>query len=379
MKVDNSLKFIIDFDKRLFDFINNQRLNEPYLFLSPNNRANQESLFFERLAAGASYEPSFEYDDLGFEQEINTLNSFKEEIKLAKLDEFFNKLRGFYIDKIDEIILFAKLIESRGTNKFNNYSIQAYGSPTKKDFLLAFFIAKIYYYYGVIGKFFKKRYLSRDDIYLYFKSFFFKKNMIGWKLEFDDGLLSTAVLISHEKKVVLNGRHSFTKQEIMMLIRHELGVHALRNIEGGKVLDLFAFGFAKYDFLEEGLATYKEFGFYNPLDVLIGPALKLIAVYKANNLSFFETYSYLKKLTSNSQLSFDLTLRAKRGTEFNVGAYTKDFLYFKGYTKLLVLTLKNIFNPFFINSLSIGKIGFGEIKDLDYLRKIKKLILNKRN
>jgi len=376
MDKPNNFGNIKKFDEEFYQTLTKYRLNENYLFLNPDNFNEEKDKFLINFKSKKKYNPNFSYNreiNKRFNQReviqnIKNLHSKLNKIEFLKENLFLKKI---YLRKISEALIFTNLINSINKKEFTLNSIKAYGKPKSSEFLLAQLIIKM----KNVKKYFlnkNEKKISKQEISNLFKKYIESEDLNEWRLIFSKNILSVAVTICKEKKIILNDNKTHTKKEIIKLLHHELGTHAKRFENGGSILKIFSLGVKNYDLLEEGLATFSELKAGNILDTLYTPAIKLCSIYYALNNDFYQTMKKTIKLTKNIEISFDYTMRAKRGTYKNKGAYTKDQLYFKGFLKTTKYLLRNFYNDKAINRLLIGKISFHEIKNINKIKKIKK-------
>lgn len=370
----NNLDFkkkIIELDDSFTKFVISELINEPYVYFIPTNKLEEETKFFNALVQGLKYEPKFKYDKKLVSHILKKLKEYRLQFNQLNYPEDLDHLKMLYIKKIDELIIFTKMIGAINQKKFTQLSYQAYGVPSSFLYYLATGVVFMTRTFESFQLFKKKTYLTNAEILKSFNSFCIKYGFDDWTLEFSSEILSTAFILPSNKKVILRDSLKYDASDILMLFKHELGVHGKRHVNGKKILGLFSFGLAKYDEQEEGLATFQELGFYNPLKVIFMPALKVIAVRTALNKNFYETFKKIYNLTGDVDNSFSLAMRTKRGVFNNQGAYTKDCLYFSGFLKMLKYYFKSGCRSSKIDDLFIGKISFDELNKLDELKNMK--------
>ncbi len=132
---------------------------------------------------------------------------------------------------------------------------------------------------------------------------------------------------------------------------------------------LFQRGLADYLATEEGLAVYNqertEFG---ETEKKYWPASSVVGIYRAMYGSFADVYAELVKLGFSMDRAWKVALKAKRGLAdtSKPGAFTKDFVYFKGHRMILDFIEKGGD----LRNLYYGKIN---MNDLDIVKKVKGL------
>lgn len=348
------------YEREFVDFVEGSLINEPYTFFNPINWEYEKKIFFEKWAKGKNYEPNFEYKKVDVEKYFEKLDHYYDLFSKIKNRE----LSSLYCDKINELRIFLNTIKYAGTKNFTKFSQEAYGKPNFFNYILARIVVMLH------SSSPNENYISSKEISKLFTDFCEEKHISDWKLDFNDEIPSIAFINSKQRVLSINNRINHTKVDFVRLLRHEIGVHATRYYNGSKILSIFALGLARYDELEEGLATFNESGIKDFIDISYMPALKYIAVYHSLKNDFSKTYKLIYDLTGDKELSFSIVLRSKRGTKDNVGSYTKDALYFSGYLKVILL---NIYGKSKMDEAFIGKIGF---KDFNKIKKIMDYLTN---
>jgi len=315
-------------------------------YINPTNQKIEK----KRFLASSKYNPKFEYRKLDFNS-INMkkkLLSYKKELKNYK----DNNIAILLSKKIDKLLIWLSMLESRGTKNFTKYSLQYYGKPKRDLVAKAKNLVKI-----------KEKKLSATvssrDVVLYVKKKI-KSMKIDWKVKEKANIGARADCVTSEKTIYIKKGELFPKNELKKLVVHELGVHATRALNAKKQkYKIFLMGTANYEPTEEGLATIME----EKNNVLTKRTLKsyagrVIAIGLSLRKSFREVYNYLLKYFPYNQ-AYQLTMRAKRGLTNTAkpGAFTKDYIYLYGREKL-----KKVKN---IKPLFVGRIG---IDDLPYLK-----------
>lgn len=365
-------KDLLEVDKRLSILINKYRLNESYYFLVPTNVQKEKEQFNLNIKLKKKYEPNFTYklkvDRCNYETISRQIEEIKKDFDYIEFPKKYKFLKQIYYKKIKELHHFNRLISTIGKKGFTKSSKKCYGTPTRIEFVIAKTIIKIFR----IKKYFflNERNLTGKEIKQTFFEFQDKLKLDSWDILFSDNILSIAVLNSKDKIMTINKKEKFTNKQLRRLLFHELSVHAKRYENGRNNLKIFSQGTKGYDLLEEGLATYKELESGKIIDVLVLPSIKICAIYLALNNSFYDTYNKLCKITKDQHLALTYTLRAKRGTYKNKGAYTKDLIYFRGFFKVARYNLRNIYNFKNLNRLLIGKISFEDIKNIKEIKSI---------
>jgi hypothetical protein len=151
---------------------------------------------------------------------------------------------------------------------------------------------------------------------------------------------------------------SFRQRDLLSMLYHEIGTHALRRInyeEQPWFKKKKKFGFGEYLYTEEGLAAlHGLLPLAQPL--AFKQARLYVAVDLAQKHSFAEVFSRLADFQPNPEKRWSLVVRVKRGIMDTAqpGGYTKDLVYFQGMHETAQWLAANNFN---IASLYFGKIA----------------------
>ena len=143
-----------------------------------------------------------------------------------------------------------------------------------------------------------------------------------------------AILVVHKGDLVVDATLRIPAERVAPLVAHEVGVHVITRHNGRRQpLRLFESGFAHYDVLQEGLATFCEFlaGCLPPgrLRVLAARVVAAdLAVQREPIERIFEVLHRERGLPAEP--AFDVAVRAVRG-----GGLTKDAVYLECLRDLL--------------------------------------------
>ncbi len=138
-----------------------------------------------------------------------------------------------------------------------------------------------------------------------------------------------AILVVHQGDLVVDRTLSIPAERVRPLVAHEVGVHVITRHNGRRQpLQLFESGFAHYDVLQEGLATFCEYlaGCLPPTRLRV-LAARVVAADLAIRHEPLETIFHVLhgEHGLGAEPSFDVAVRAKRG-----GGLTKDAVYLEG-------------------------------------------------
>jgi uncharacterized protein (TIGR02421 family) len=169
-------------------------------------------------------------------------------------------------------------------------------------------------------------------------------------------MVSKGQLLVGKHAVVASGRVAATLQ-------HEVGTHMLTYYNGlAQPFQQLHAGLAEYEELQEGLAVFAEYlvGGLGPRRLRVLAARVLAAESVAEGADFAETY---RMLTGDHgfepSVAFSITMRVHRA-----GGYTKDVIYLRGLTRLLV----HLANGGDHEELLVGKVSLSQ---LDVIRELR--------
>jgi len=265
------------------------------------------------------------------------------------------KFKELYKDKIKESTNKLNMLESLGTLDFSDKSRKVYGYPDK------ILINKAYDLLDLKPNEKSESFNTQKAKKLLSEKL--KEMDLDWKIN-TKKLLGYALITPLKKTVTLSSNHVFTESTINRLAVHEVGTHGVRYLNG-KLQPLKIFkNFPGYIETEEGLASFTEelTGFLNN-NTLRRYAGRVVAVEYAQNHDLFETYVFLRNYFDRSN-ALHIAMRVKRGlpNSDSVGAFTKDYVYLKGF-----LDVKNYMKKNPLKLLYFGKVN------MNYVSLIKKL------
>lgn len=155
----------------------------------------------------------------------------------------------------------------------------------------------------------------------------------------------------------------FRKDDLLGMLYHEIGTHALRRINYeqqpwfGKKTE---YGFKNYLRTEEGLASLHSL-LPKSYKSAHKTALRYLAVNFAQNHSFSELWKFLGKYVQDIETRWMITIRQKRGMEdtSQPGGFSKDLVYFEGMVELAHWLQKHNFD---LESLYFGKLAVEDVE-----------------
>jgi uncharacterized protein (TIGR02421 family) len=333
-----------------------------YSRLTPVNRSEQKYLFFSELQKGKHFDPVYKYSTRGLRDPEAELLDIREAALLPGYDPF----RNILIRKSDALRDQCRMLKCQGKD-ISAISSRLFGKPEKEDveFSERILCNTSREVLETVTEDMTAREM-RDALSCMLQ----EKGISGWEVSFSDNIVSKLSVSGALKRIFVNPRFSYAEQELQRLKVHEIEVHVYRAMNGMlQGLDVFREGTAGYDGAEEGLAVYAEqasgcleidlrqYRFY---------AGRCIAVHKALQSSFFDTFLHLKHFFPD-EFAFRLTERAKRGmTDTSIpGAFTKDSCYIKGLNCVKQYLREK--REHGIKILFTGKVGFRDIEDLEIL------------
>jgi len=347
-----------ELDQRLIQIDNKIKL---LYHLRPINLESEKARFFKNF----SINPQFEYPDLKFDplELIEELN--KIELDNSPLGEIFEEKKSEILKKIE-------LLESIDEENFSNISIDLFGKPTPEDVESC---DKHIRDLNIKSLRKDQQNLSALDVKEIFEEVFKKYKLSSWKVKIKEGIVADCVAGKHNTLFVKSDSR-FSDKRIKSLIIHEIETHIL-TAENGKnqPYEIFNRGLANYLITQEGLAIYNvEQQDPEAFKQNYKPYLHVIAINKALQSSFVETFETLLKYGINMEEAFRSALKAKRGfcDTSRKGAFTKDYLYYNGH-KMIKQFIENHGD---IKELYIGKINIrdlGKIKLINGIVKAKHL------
>jgi uncharacterized protein (TIGR02421 family) len=313
--------------------------------INPVNAEEEKERFFSKRF----YNPQFQYAP--YRSSINALAEVLKNIRPddSVMGRLFEHTRLNYLTHIG-------MIKARGTDEFTYQSRKLYGSPDSFLGMNADVLVKLKIPEGR-----KEKPLTSDQVEKKLR-FAFMNYGFDWKVAQKDMIACAAVKTS-KKMLYIKKDSRFDSQFVKRLIVHEIGTHVVRFENGrSQPYKLFSRGFPGYLMTEEGLAVVNE-----ERNCCLNNALlktyagRVLAIRKALESSFYDTYRYMRRYFSK-EAAWRLTLRAKRGLGDTAepGALTKDMLYLKGYLKVK----EYIRRRGSLTSLYYGKLGIEHVNEL---------------
>lgn len=342
--------------------------------LNPLNLETEKAAFLR----DKKYNPQFVYPDLKFDP-----FRLRERLKSIVCDD--SVLGGIFKAKRDEILKKLSLVEHIGTDAFSYKSIELFGCPD--EVLLT---SAREYLKGKPARFLSDELnINCEQAVSILEGVLKKYGLVNWKVKVNESMVSDC-MAGKENILFIRKGAMFSDYRIKMLVVHEIETHVLTAENGNlQPYKIFGRGLAGYLETQEGLAVRnqtmlgdkdmefcirktaysKAQGFLALMERNYWPALSVLAVSEAFNKSFREVVDFVCNLGFSFDRAFRVAVKVKRGLEDTSlkGAFTKDYLYFKGFEAVKEFESKGGD----IKDLYIGKFN---LKDLELIRKVPNLV-----
>jgi len=322
--------------------------------LKPTNLKEENTKFL----LDPSYNPQFEYKILSFDP-----NNFYSRLKRLEFPD--SPIGILWEKKADEISRKIKLLESRDTPEFTQKSIALYGGPSEA--LVKEALAEI----ETMPKEFKdtgKAFTAKEAKKVFEKAIQ-DYGLKGWRVNLKEDLVSDAIA-GKENTILIRSGATFYEDRLKGTIAHEIETHSFTAMNGAlQPYKIFQRGLADYLTTEEGLAVYnQELTESSETIKKYWPASSVVGIYEAMKGSFVEVYQRIVELGFGSERAWRVALKAKRGIgdTSKPGAFTKDFVYYKGFKMVKDFVDKGGD----LKDLYYGKIN---LDDLETVKKVKGL------
>ncbi|MBU1151365.1 flavohemoglobin expression-modulating QEGLA motif protein, partial [Patescibacteria group bacterium] len=313
----------------------------------------------EKFKNNPTENPQFEYPQLKFDPvELIT------ELKDIKTDS--SPIGKAFEAKKEEIQNKIKLLENIDEESFTATSIKLFGKPSQEE------VDECQHALKEIPKTKEgeNSLYTADEAKKHFEEAFEKYGLKSWKIKIKDSMVADCVA-GKNNRLFIRKNAKFSLERIKSLIIHEIETHIL-TAQNGKLqpYEIFNTGLANYLETQEGLAMYNVSKQRHTPFIKNDKALThVIAISKALEGSFLEVYNEALKFGASPDTAFRSALKAKRGImdTSKRGAFTKDYIYYKGYKKIEQF----MENGGDLKDLYIGKFN---IDDIDTIKKIPGII-----
>lgn len=326
---------LVKLDKQLFQLARNFEILG---MINPVNIEAEKRKFFK---SNFQVNPSFRYKPL-------TINPFEFKSKVYRLNvEQIDDIhiKQVYADIIDAYSDKADMLANIGTEKFIYSSLRYFGEPSIRDIQNAQFLL----YCQELPSFENEEILDIQTVKKHFENegqnYGFK-----YKVEIVSNIASDVLVLNSKQMLQIKKTALFTKSKLNALLNHEVGVHMVTTKNAQmQPLNFLRLGLPRNTYTQEGLAIMSEMLCGNlTITRLHTLGLRVLAVKSlTDNNDFKTTYRHLlEQYAPDPDKLFYLVARVYRG-----GGFTKDFLYLRGFRRVLQMVSKNET----LNNLFLGK------------------------
>lgn len=329
----------------------------PLFWTKPLNLEEEKLKVFKN----PNYNPKFKYKKRPpsfFKKLEEKLESLK--FKDTPLDKIFKAKK----EELKKALILGRLL---GKENFTEASISLFGKPSKEILKIAKRKLK-----KIKFKEKEKAFLKTEIIKIAFKRRLNQYGLSNWEIKLKENLPSLATVVSKKNKIYLRKNIFLSKERVLAMIRHEIDCHVLKS-ENGKIqpYKIFFYGFPNYVETEEGHATYMTRKLPFKTKKRFFAPLRVILIDLALKSSFSTIFKEALKFGLNKNEAWRICSRIKRGLENTEkpGAFTKDWLYFKGYLKISEMIKRNQIDE---TILFLGKISLDFLKEIKEIKEIKK-------
>lgn len=315
----------------------------PFLGMNPLNSTSEKKRFFKR----PGYNPVFRYGKPP--SGADKLFAGIGELKLE--DNYINNL---LMKKLEKFKKTHAMIQSLGTDEFSFFSKEIFGVPDQ---------ALVDKSYEILGKESEKEEgeINSKQVVGVMKKVLEDFGLDKWVVSTKKMAANAAVSVA-SRKVYVKKNSRFPASFLKRVVVHEIGTHVFRGANGAKQPhEIFRTGLPGYLMTEEGMAVNaEEMNGVLKINTLRTYAGRAIAVHLSQKKSFREVFDELRKYFDDST-AWKVTLRAKRGLDdtSKPGAYTKDYLYLKGYYEVKKFLEEK--GDQGLKVLYYGRIGLGDV------------------
>ena len=322
--------------------------------LKPTNLIEENTKFL----LDPCYNPQFTYKSISFDP-----NNFYSRLKRLEFPD--SPIGILWEKKADEIVRKIHLIESRDTSEFTEKSIALYGGPSEA------LVQEALHEIESMPKEFKSKgkTLSAKEAKKVFEKAILDYGLKGWRVKLKEDLVSDAIA-GKENTILIRENAIFSEDRLKGTIAHEIETHAFTAMNGAlQPYKIFQRGLADYLTTEEGLAVFNQEKTESSETIKkYWPASSVVGIYEAMKGSFVDVYQRIIELGFGSERAWRVALKAKRGIgdTSQPGAFTKDFVYFKGHKMIKDFVAKG-------GDLRQLYYGKSNLEDLKIIKKVKGL------
>lgn len=327
-------------------------------FVNPQNVEQEKRKFFR---SKFTVNPAFRYKPLTIDP-----HGFKAKMYKLDVDRLEDvHIRQVYIDIIRSYTDKVDLLNTLGTENFLYNSLRYFGEPNPQDIANANFLL----YCDELPQFENEDYLEMAEVKARFKA---EGERYGFTYQVQEAkhIPSDALVINSKRLLLLKSGARFTPTRLNALLNHEIGVHMVTTMNAQvQPLKFLSLGLPRNTYTQEGLAIMSEM-LSGCLSItrLKELALRVLAVhYMVKGDDFKTTFLRLRdEHKVNDEKLFYLVTRVYRG-----GGFTKDYLYLKGFRKVLDMQANGVK----LDNLFLGKTTHTHLTILNEL--VDRKILNR--
>ena len=316
-KIDSS---ILKVDKELFSLLKGFEL---LASVNPINNLQEKKRFFKSKNTET---PNFKYNPIRvnpFDLKQQLSNLRVQDISDVTIRHLYESVINSYFDKID-------MLSTLDTPKFLYNSLRYFGRPSKKDLQNAHYFLHLP---EVSGEPKRSPSLGVEEAIISFKEGLSQYGFES-KIEKSKRVISQVMVLNAKKTILFRPDAKFTRSQINALVEHEIGVHMVTTMNSNtQKLNVFNLGLPVNTMTQEGLAILSEYLSGNiSMKRLKKLAYRVIIVdMMCNGADFIECFNFLvNDHNLDKDDAFSVVTRIFRG-----GGFTKDYLYFSGFVKIL--------------------------------------------
>ena len=287
--------------------------------LRPLNLESEKEKFFKN----PDINPKFEYPELKFDP-IELVD------QLDKIKTDGSTLGKIFGEKKEEISNKIRLLETMGEDEFSKTSIKLFGKPTEKEIHQA---EKFLKEADIAKQRQEEAMHSAQDAKKKFEETFEEYGLKSWKARIKETMVADCVA-GKNNRLFIKEDARFSRERIQSLIVHEIETHII-TAENGKLqpYEIFNRGLANYLTTQEGLAMWNvEKQRHTPFIENYKALCHVVTIHNCLEGSFSDAYKKAREFDIPKEQAFRSCLKAKRGfyDTSKKGAFTKDYIYFKG-------------------------------------------------
>jgi uncharacterized protein (TIGR02421 family) len=285
-----------------------------------DSQDREKARFLAAVTAGESYEPVFDYEPLGPRSE-------EVAAELVAAPAGSSAFGPLLATAHTELLVKWEVLRARGTEAFADLSARLYRPPDLSLLRAAHHLLRtepvptepLTVESGELAE--RLRVALREY------------DLGHWSVVLSRRMGARAAVLPQARTIKVREDTRFSEDDVVRLIHHEIGVHAVRAEAGHRApLRVFTVGLADYLETEEGMAVTNEVrhGVRSGLRLF---ALRVLAVHWARAASFSQVFHRLRRREVDPETAWSITMRVKRGLidTSRPGAYTKDAAYLRGF------------------------------------------------